>query len=213
MAQMKSHGCWEECCSPFTTARVNTPDRMQGERGVGRAWENAMKKACQHYLFYWFNSKDLPFKLYVALAGSIGNTATNKKRYPQKLEHFHIFIFLFPPLAYSFFCVQFCEGFAHFIIFMSNYYDSTTYDSSVPPRGINGTGEGNSRPTEDSVNHEVSFKVWKVMPVRKLLKINSPKWLTPGCKKKKKYHETVTLLSLWFTLFHVFYTTWCSFDK
>lgn len=67
-----------------------------GEKmGVGRAWESAMKKACQHYLFYWFNSKGLPLKLYVALAGSIENTATNKKRFPKKLERFHLFIFYF----------------------------------------------------------------------------------------------------------------------
>lgn len=59
---------------------------------------SAMKKACQHYLFYWFNSKGLPLKLYVALAGSIENTtAANKKRFPKKkqkkkLEH----LFFFP---------------------------------------------------------------------------------------------------------------------
>lgn len=108
------------------------------------------------------------------------------------LKNLSIFMYLFfisTPCLLGF-CVEFCDGFAHFIIFMSNYYDSTTYDSSVPPRGISGTGEGSSRPTEDSVNHEVSFKVWKVMPVRKLLKINSPEWLTPGCKKK--YYETMT---------------------
>lgn len=59
----------------------------------GRAWGSAMKKACQHYLFYWFNSKGLPLRLYVALAGPIENTtAANKKTFPKKLEHFYFYL-------------------------------------------------------------------------------------------------------------------------
>lgn len=62
-----------------------------------------MKKACQHYLFYWFNSKGSLLKLYVAFAGSIENTATNKKRFPEKLFSFIYFIFCASWLR---FCVQ-----------------------------------------------------------------------------------------------------------
>lgn len=171
-----------------------------GEKmGVGRAWESAMKKACQHYLFYWFNSKGLPLKLYVALAGSIENTATNKKRFPKKLERFHLFIFYFYLLPTSTVLRGFLLRF-HLIIFMSNCYGSTTYNSALPPKGINGTEEGKIifyRTTVDSINHGRRFWVWKVMPMQKFLKINGQKWLTPGCNTKSEY-ETTTLVSSWF---------------
>lgn len=126
----------------------------------------------------------------------------------------YLFIFLFPPLA----CWVFAWSFVKVSPILSFLWVTIMIQPHMTPLSLPEASTAQGRATagqQKSVNHEVSFKVWKVMPVRKLLKINSPKWLTPGCKKK--YYETVTLpsflTSLWFTLFQVFYTTWCSFDK
>ena len=140
-----------------------------------------MRKACQHYLFYWFNSKGLPLKLYVSLAGSIENAATNKKNLSISV---YLFIFFFSPSPahYRRFCIDCCQGFTHFIIFMSSHYVSTTSNSSLPPRGICGIEEGKLvfyRTTVDGINRGWRFWLWKVMPVWKCLKINGQKRSIP----------------------------------
>lgn len=150
----------------FTTTRVGTHwTGCRGKRGVEKAWDSAVKKACQHYLFYWFNSKGFPLKLYVALAGSIENIATNKKWFPKKC--FHLFIFYFHLLPPS-------SGFAWIIVKVSSSLWVTimvrlsTTLSPKPSMALRRANSSSTGTTVDIIHRRRRFWVWQVMPMQRV---------------------------------------------